>query len=416
MSEKRSHEDHGADLAEVTVHAKKDNESLIADKSKSEGEAAKKARKESKISCWRGYVAIVIVVFVFAVLGLAASMFALYKQQSYNQTLQKLESVVTKPVKTDNTAAKLLQSKLDAQTVKLDNQAKMIDDLKAKQTSQQSTVTEALKANQLNQVQLSQNVAQLKQSYLLPSSELSQQIQQIHKQAVAINLQFAKQAWQVLGSKAQSLFFLNQAKTLLMNVDGAAKWMPALDALMTQINNEPSIDESLAKINKLQQLLLSLHIRSPLTLVKNNHSDNNEVNDMNQENNWQSALSHSWQQMKSLIQVEKIKPQDQLLLSQHAQMKVLAGLYQLIWQLKLAVVNNNAQMLSEVKAQFKQTLEQYFKADDSSKKMMTVLAAIKAVNTDAINSDIDALTHAILKGDSLSGKDIPTTQTKGNQP
>ena len=120
--------------------------------------------------------------------------------------------------------------------------------------------------------------------------------------------------------------------------------------------------------------------------------------------------------MKSLIQVEKIKPQDQLLLSQHAQMKVLAGLYQLIWQLKLAVINNNAQMLTEVKAQFKQTLEQYFKADDSSKKMVTALAAINAVNTDTINSDIEALTNAILKGDNLSSKDIPATQTKGNQP
>lgn len=416
MSEKRSPEDNDADLAKTTVAAKKNDENLIVNNPKEELKTAKKGSKENKISCWRGYIAIVVVVFIFAVLGLAASMFALYKQQSYNQTLQKLESVVTTPVKTDNTAAKLLQSKLDAQTVKLDNQAKMIDELKAKQVSQQNEVTEALKANQLNQVQLSQNVAQLKQSYLLPSSELSQQIQQMHKQAVVINLQFAKQAWQVLGSKAQSLFFLNQAKTLLMNVDGAAKWMPALDAFMTQINNEPSIDESLTKINNLQQLLLSLHIQSPLTLAKNNQPDNSNVNEANQKNNWQDALSHSWQQMKSLIQVEKIKPQDQLLLSQHAQMKVLAGLYQLIWQLKLAVINNNVQMLTEVKAQFKQTLEQYFKADNSSKKMMTILATINVVNTDAINSDIDALTDAILKGDSLSDKDIPAIQTKGNQP
>ncbi|WP_151193084.1 hypothetical protein [Cysteiniphilum sp. JM-1] len=419
MSEKRSQEDNDADLAKTTVAAKKNDENVIVNNPKEELKTAKKGNKENKISCWRGYIAIVVVVFVFAVLGLAASMFALYKQQNYNQTLQKLESVVITPVKTDDTAAKLLQSKLDAQTVKLDNQAKMIDDLKAKQTSQQNVVSEALKANQLNQVQLSQNVAQLKQSYLLPSSELSQQIQQMHKQAVVINLQFAKQAWQVLGSKAQSLFFLNQAKTLLMNVDGAAKWMPALDALMTQINNEPSIDESLIKINNLQQLLSSLHIQSPLTLAKNNYSGNNDLNEMNQQNqknNWQDALSHSWQQMKSLIQVEKIKPQDQLLLSQHAQMKVLAGLYQLIWQLKLAVINNNSQMLAEVKAQFKQTLEQYFKADDSSKKMVTALAAINAVNVDVINSDIDALTNAILKGGNLSNKDILATQTKGNQP
>ncbi|MDA0910279.1 MAG: hypothetical protein O2809_01790 [Proteobacteria bacterium] len=416
MSEKRSQEDNDSDLAKTTVAAKKNDENLIVNNPKEELKTAKKGSKENKISCWRGYIAIVVVVFIFAVLGLAASMFALYNQQSYNQTLQKLESVVTTPVKTDNIAAKLLQSKLDAQTVKLDNQAKMIDELKAKQVSQQNEVTEALKANQLNQVQLSQNVAQLKQSYLLPSSELSQQIQQMHKQAVVINLQFAKQAWQVLGSKAQSLFFLNQAKTLLMNVDGAAKWMPALDAFMTQINNEPSIDESLTKINNLQQLLLSLHIQSPLTLAKNNQPDNSNVNEANQKNNWQDALSHSWQQMKSLIQVEKIKPQDQLLLSQNAQMKVLAGLYQLIWQLKLAVINNNVQMLTEVKAQFKQTLEQYFKADNSSKKMMTILATINVVNTDAINSDIDALTDAILKGDSLSDKDIPAIQTKGNQP
>ncbi|WP_440993523.1 hypothetical protein [Cysteiniphilum litorale] len=422
MSEKRSQEDNDADLAKTTVAAKKNDENVIVNNPKEELKTAKKGNKENKISCWRGYIAIVIVVFIFAVLGLAASMFALYKQQSYNQTLQKLESVVTTPVKTDDTAAKLLQSKLDAQTVKLDNQAKMIDELTAKQVSQQNKaneVTEALKANQLNQVQLSQSVAQLKQSYLLPSSELSQQIQQMHKQAVVINLQFAKQAWQVLGSKAQSLFFLNQAKALLMNVDGAAKWMPALDALMTQINNEPSIDESLIKINNLQQLLSSLHIQSPLTLAKNNYSGNNDLNEMNQQNqknNWQDALSHSWQQMKSLIQVEKIKPQDQLLLSQHAQMKGLAGLYQLIWQLKLAVINNNAQMLTDVKAQFKQTLEQYFKADDSSKKMMTALAAINAVNVDVINSDIDALTNAILKGGSLSPEGIPATQTKGNQP
>ena len=54
------------------------------------------------------------------------------------------------------------------------------DDLKAKQVSQQNAVAEALKANQLNQVQLSQNVAQLKQSYLLPSSQLSQQIQKMY--------------------------------------------------------------------------------------------------------------------------------------------------------------------------------------------------------------------------------------------
>ncbi|WP_440616234.1 hypothetical protein [Cysteiniphilum sp. 6C5] len=415
MSEKRTHEGNDADLAEATVHAKKDNGSFTAEKSKSEGKAVKKVRNENKMSCWRGYIAIVIVVFVFAILGLAASMFVLYKQQSYNQTLQKLESVVATPVKTDDTAAKLLQSKLDAQTVKLDNQAKMIDALEAKQANQQNAVTEALKANQLNQVQLSQNVAQLKQSYLLPSSQLSQQIQQMHKQAVVINLQFAKQAWQVLGSKAQSLFFLNQSKALLMNVDGAAKWMPALDALITQINNEPSIDESLAKINNLQQLLLSLHIQPPLTLVKNNQSDKNDVNEINQKNTWQDALSHSWQQMKSLIQVEKMKPQDQLLLSQQAQMKVLASLYQLLWQLKLAVINNNSQMLTEVKTQFKQILGQYFKADDSSKKIIDVISKIHVINTDVINGDIDALTHAILKGDNLSSKDIPATETKGNQ-
>lgn len=416
MSEKRSHEDNDADIAKATVEVKKDDGGLTVDKSEKEGVTIKKARSENKISCWRGYIAIVIVVFIFAILGLAASMFVLYKQQSYNRTLQKLESVVKTPVKADNTAAKLLQSRLDAQTVKIDNQAKMIDDLKAKQVSQQNAVTEAIKANQLNQVQLSQNVAQLKQSYLLPSSELSQQIQQMHKQAVVINLQFAKQAWQVLGSKAQSLFFLNQAKALLMNIDGAAKWMPALDALITQINNEPSIDESLVKINNLQRLLLSLHIQPPLTLAKNNQSDSNDVNETNPKSNWQDALSHSWQQMKSLIQVEKLKPQDQLLLSQHAQMKVLTGLYQLIWQLKIAVINNNAQMLTEVKKQFEQTLEQYFKSDGSSKKIIDIITKINVINANVINSDIDALTNTILKGSNVASKDIPATETKGNQP
>ena len=76
-------------------------------------------------------------VFILATLGFAASIFALYKQQSYNQ------------------ATKLLQSKLDTQTKKLDEQAEVITGLKAKQISQRNEVNQALKANQLNQVQLS---------------------------------------------------------------------------------------------------------------------------------------------------------------------------------------------------------------------------------------------------------------------
>ncbi|WP_440682804.1 hypothetical protein [Cysteiniphilum halobium] len=412
MSEKRS-QDSDTGLAKSIADVSMKEENLALKKHK---ETLKNPDKANRVSCWRGYIAIVIVVFIFAILGLAASIFALYKQQSYNKTLQKLESVAAKPIKTDSTSTKMLQSKLDAQAAKLDDQAKMITDLKAKQASQQNEVSEALKANQLNQVQLSQNMAQLKQSYLLPSSELSQQIQQMHKQAVVINLQFAKQAWQVLGSKAQSLFFLNQAKALLMNVDGAAKWMPALEALITQTANEPSINESLVKINKLQQLLLSLHIQPPLTLAKNNQSNKNDVREINQKNNWQDALLHAWQQVKSLIQVEKVKPQDQLLLSQHAQMKVLAELYQLLWQLKLAVINNNAQMLTEVKMQFKQTIDQYFKVDDSSRKIMDVVAAINVVNINAITTNIDALTNAILKGSNNLSDDLPATQqTKGNQ-
>lgn len=412
MSEKKSQEGNDAGLTEVVVNASMSEEKLASEKATGE---IKKVNKAHKISCWRGYIALVVVVFVFAILGLAASMFALYKQQSYNQTLQKLESIATAPVKTDDTAAKLLQSKLDIQASKLDDQAKTIADLKTKQTSQQSEVSEALKANQLNQVQLAQNVAQLKQSYLLPSSELSQQIQQMHKQAVVINLQFAKQAWQVLGSKAQSLFFLNQAKALLMNVDGAAKWMPAIDALITQINNEPSIDGNLLKVNNLQQLLLSLNIQPPLILNHKNQLDNNDVREAKQRVNWQDALSHSWQQIKSLIQIEKIKPQDQLLLSQHAQMKVLAGLYQLIWQLKLGVINHNAQMLIEVKKQFKQTINQYFIIDDSSKKVLAVVATIEVVNVDAINTNIDALTNAILKGSDSSFEDLPKAQSEGER-
>ena len=104
---------------------------------------------------WRGYVAIFILVAVFAIAGLGASLFALYKQQGYNEALQQAAIMrAEKPVEKDVLKINALQNTVDAQSQELERQRKALGTLEGNQTKQQSALKEALDANNLSQAQL----------------------------------------------------------------------------------------------------------------------------------------------------------------------------------------------------------------------------------------------------------------------
>lgn len=363
---------------------------------------------------WRGYVAIFILVAVFAIAGLGASLFALYKQQGYNEALQQAAIMrAEKPVEKDVLKINALQNTVDAQSQELERQRKALGTLEGNQTKQQSALKEALDANNLSQAQLEQKLAQVQQSYLLPSSTLSQQMQQMYKQAVVLNLNFSKQAWQVLGSKTQTLLFLNQAKTMLMNVDQAGKWMPEMDSLIVQIKNLPSVEENFLRINAVQEGLLDLKILPPLSTISDERDHQITSTYKSDETGWRDALAQSWQQMKSLIQVQKIAPQDRVLLAQDGHIKLLSSLYNLLWQIKLGVINNNTKMIATLKQALIKTVEQYFVADDNAKKVINLISAVNEVPMAQIEQGVDRLISSLLV-DKKVGETLPESPSKGD--
>ncbi|WP_116963621.1 hypothetical protein [Fastidiosibacter lacustris] len=344
-------------------------------------------------SSGRGYTFIVLLAIGIALCGLGVGLFALYKQQSYNAVLQEFVSVEQMPTKIDDSVVKALQNKLNTQDMLMNKQQDALTVLQAQQTKQKSEIDNALKANDLNQVELAQKLSQLQQSYLLPTTELSKQIQLMRKQTLILNLAFAKQAWQVLGSTTQTLFFINQAKSILINIDQAGGWFPKLDAIATELQNSVSIEDNFIKISTLQALLLKLKSLPPIALDQTNKATA-VVQSNAADESWSKAIDVLWQQVKSLIQVQKLTNDNSVLLAQNAHFKILANLYELLLELKIALLNNDAPLLQTIKETLDKNILSYFADDQTRQAALALIAQIK-VTPAKINDEIDQLITSI---------------------
>ena len=371
-----------------------------------------KARKSS--GRFRGYGVILAVVVIVAIGGLGASLFALKRQQTYNMNLQALLERQLPP--TSNNDQKLkpqlqqLQQGLMQTQSGLKEQKQNMTKLQQELDQKDSHLSAQVKAVNSTQAQTEQKISQIQNSYLQPSSQLVQQIQMMHKQAAVLNLQFAKDVWNILGAKAQTLYFLNQAQKALLQVDQAGIDISAINAIKTAVGNAPSLGDSLHKLLILQTDLRDLQLKKPLSDQTNSAKQATEsINNkplVQSSSDWQGMLKASWQELKDLVSVHQLSDAEKILNNQKSRIGIYVLLYLRLQQVQLALVNHSSHEFKQSKQQLLKDLQLYIENDQKSQKFKEQLQVLKLITDNQINERIDQVSKKILYSDTAGQVEV----------
>ena len=238
-----------------------------------------------------------------------------------------------------------------------------------------------------NQAQNNQRLMQLQQSYLQPSSVLMQELQQLYKTAAINNLTLARNAWQILGSKTKTGFFLDQAKSSVLRLNGGSRWLVDIKTLETTVMNASSVNENLTRLSDLNDKVAALKLKPPLHVNQSEH----------QEPRAETPLYYAWQQVKSLIRIHKISEADAVLATQSARLKVEDLLYQNLQSLRRAVLNENNQQFAKAKASLSQLVSIYFIPDQRQQNWLKQLKRLTLSADNSLTVQFNRLITAIFK-------------------
>lgn len=325
---------------------------------------------------------------LFSVIAMAVAGFAIYSLQPFTNKATDIED------RPNNMALlpelqhhiSVLQVLTQKQSAQLNQHVAQLDDLSTQDTVLKNYIDQQIAGISANQAEIRQRLLQFGQSYLEPSTALAQQIQLMHKQVVINNLNFAKNAWGVLGNRSQALFFINQANAALLKLDHGGTWLEKLYAIKIAIENSPSLVQRLRQIMQLNKTLDQLQLLPPIT------ASATEASKHAASHNWQDVLGDSWAYIKSLINIVKISDTDKRLTDEHRRIEIRGLILLELSELQLAVINQLPESFKQTQSQIETLIQSYFIHNQDYQAWVNLLHAITLPKI----LDVDALINTII--------------------
>lgn len=329
---------------------------------------------------------------LFSMIAIGAAGFSIYRLHNFVSTLPESENYVNNHAEVDDLQQHIaqLEASVEKQSVQLNQYIKQLENLSTQEKSLKHYIDQQISGVNANQAEIRQRMVQFSQSYLEPSTILAQQIQLMVKHVVINNLQFAKNAWEILGNRSYALFFLNQANAALLKLDHSGPWLDKIYAIKIAIEHGQSLLDSLHQIAELSSKLNQLELLPPLSTSKPQRAVKHEPH-----NNWQIALYESWEYIQSLISVHKISDVDRVLIDAHRRADVRAVVFLELSELRLSLINQLPENFERTQSNIELLIKNYFINDQAYQTWVDLLHKITLPQTTDIEDLINQIIHNI---------------------
>ncbi|TNF67008.1 MAG: hypothetical protein EP298_07775 [Gammaproteobacteria bacterium] len=251
-------------------------------------------------------------------------------------------------------------------------------------------VTTQKQSSKLNQVEkdnisslmkktyaLNQQVKAIKSDYLLPQSDLYQQMILIQVNAAGIYLNMADNYLKLYAGGDQAVSLIKAAESALVNADERAK--PAL-ALVRKaqyaVENATlftQYGDNMTNINQLIAMLSELKLKLPGNAAKVDTVDHASTVDQS----WYQSLKNNLDKMSSLVQIHKLNQTSQLLTNSSARENLVVTLKLQLEQAKWALQRRDSVAFKESITQVIDEVKTYYQVDQTQQKWLEIANSIQ---------------------------------------
>ncbi len=337
----------------------------------------------------------VAIAILFGLVGIGVGGYSLY----LNYTVDKSTEVTAKIGMLNNQVEGLDKNV----TYLKSSEATLSQSVNALQNRDQqikSSVNQMLGAYEGKLDVLQQSVTQVQNTYLLPQSELRQQIQLVNINAAQIYLNLADQYIKVTGDKSAGIALARKAEQSLLVLGATAN--EAISKIRIAISELKSskyngLKDEVAKLAQLESISSGLAIKIPGEV-------NKITNDKSQMNgSWKDALGASWERIRSLVTVSKVNDTESALLNSRVRGQLVMTLQFNVEQAKIAMLRGDRQMYQDSMKTARDLVVKYFKENTQYTQWVHLASTIRFP---ASIANVASLGSAIESVDQLSQKYI----------
>jgi len=265
-----------------------------------------------------------------------------------------------------------------------------VSELRDRDQQIKSAVNQMLGSYEGQLAVLQQAITQVKNTYLLPQSELRQQVELVNINAARIYLNMADQYIAITGDKKSGISLAEKSEQVLMILgepanESISKIRIAIAALKASEND--GLKDEVAKLGQLETLSVGLGLKLPSDL------HNKKVKSAA---TWQEGLDQSWDKMKSLITVSELNGTDSALLNSRVRSQIIMTLQFDVEQAKISILRGDQKMYQNSMDSANNLVIKYFQQNaqysqwiklastinfpDTTKHVISLNAAIEAVD------------------------------------
>jgi uncharacterized protein HemX len=265
-----------------------------------------------------------------------------------------------------------------------------VSELRDRDQQIKSAVNQMLGSYEGQLAVLQQAITQVKSTYLLPQSELRQQVELVNINAARIYLNMADQYIAITGDKKSGISLAEKSEQVLMILgepanESISKIRIAITALKASEND--GLKDEVAKLGQLETLSVGLGLKLPSDL------HNKKVKSAA---TWQEGLGQSWDKMKSLITVSELDGTDSALLNSRVRSQIIMTLQFDVEQAKISILRGDQKMYQNSMDSANNLVIKYFQQNaqynqwiklastinfpDTTKHVISLNAAIEAVD------------------------------------
>ncbi|MFZ9034813.1 MAG: uroporphyrinogen-III C-methyltransferase [Francisellaceae bacterium] len=345
-----------------------------------------------KIRCAKPLIIIVFVTLILAIIAIAIAGLSLYRWQNLKTTIAAkpvaVDFVTSAQLNTVSAELKTLERELVTKTEAQSQLEKQLNQLQrqvAENARLKQYIDERMVKAAADNAALKQQMGQIEHSYMLPTNQLVEQLELMHIQVAISDLGMAKEAFVLLRNKDKALYFIRAAKTEIRQIKNAGVLVAAIDQIEIKLENITSVALKVRTINDLSNTLSTLEMIDPLKVKKPTTPAVHSLG-------WQDSMTRSWQQLKSLVSVERLDQRDQELINTNNRLLIIEEIRLRLSQLKLALFNNLDAEFNDDKRELDGLVNRYFSDDQALKSWKAKLAGL---NLDKQKSTVDAIDQLI---------------------
>lgn len=277
----------------------------------------------------------------------------------------------------------------------------VLNQFQAQISTLQQSVNASIQQLTIQQTTLSTELQALSSKMAKPQAKLDQQLALINKQAIFNSLQLAKNVWQVTQNKKLALFFIQQAENY---ADRSASFSALNDdsfqQIKAQLNSSQDRQNLLKKLNQLAITSTQLSLLSPV--IKEEKKDHPTTNHQSSDLGFKQRLVNGLAALKGLVSVQKITQTDVALSSTQTRLKIQQNLSIALSTLKIAVLENDADLMKSSIKELQKLVEQYYENNDVRQQWIELLQSIQPIDTKKTILMINNLTQQLIQSPKIT--------------